>query len=120
MLRNQGAVGQRSGQGSGQGSGSGAQILPREWIAFMTSPSPANPGYGGQIWLNRPQIDGTKELFADRGPPDLFGCVGHQGQYILVWPRQRLTVVRLGKTDDAKRPALLTHLADIVNLFGDE
>ena len=103
-----------------QGSVDGRQILPREWIAFMTSPSPANPGYGGQIWLNRPQIDGTKELFADRGPPDLFGCVGHQGQYILVWPRQRLTVVRLGKTDDAKRPALLTHLADIVNLFGDE
>ena len=86
----------------------------------MTSPSPANPGYGGQIWLNRPQIDGTKELFADRGPGDLFGCVGHQGQYVLVWPRARLTVVRLGKTDDAMRPALLAHLADIVNLFEAE
>ena len=107
FLRNQGSVG-------------GAQILPREWVAFMTSPSPANPGYGAQIWLNRPQIDGTKELFPARGPADLFACVGHQGQYILVWPREKLTVVRLGKTDDAKRPALLVHLADIVNLFGGE
>ena len=107
LLRNQGSVG-------------GAQILPREWIDFMTSPSPANPGYGGQIWLNHPQVDGTKELFASRGPADLFGCVGHQGQYILVWPSQKLTVVRLGKTDDAKRPALLVHLGDIVNLFGGQ
>ena len=112
LLRNQGTV--------GEGAKAGAQILPREWIAFMTGPSPANPGYGGQIWLNRPQAEGVKELFADRGPPDLFACVGHQGQYILVWPRQGLTVVRLGKTDDANRPALLTHLADIVNLFGGQ
>ncbi len=112
LLRNQGSAGPESG--------GGARILPREWISFMTSPSPTNPGYGGQIWLNHPQIDGSKELFADRGPSDLFGCVGHQGQYVLVWPRAKLTVVRLGKTDDAKRPALLVHLADITNLFGGE
>ncbi len=116
LLRNQGAVGQSADPGSGRGG----QILPREWITFMTSPSPANPGYGAQIWLNRPQINGTKELFAERGPADLFACVGHQGQYVLVWPRQGLTVVRLGKTDDAKRPALLAHLADIVSLFSAE
>jgi CubicO group peptidase (beta-lactamase class C family) len=103
-----------------QGSVEGRQILPREWVAFMTSPSPANPGYGAQIWLNRPQIDGTKEMFADRGPPGLFACVGHLGQYVLVWPEARLTVVRLGKTIDPKRPALLAHLADIVNLFNGE
>ena len=107
LLRNQGMV-------------RGAQILPREWIAFLTSPSPTNPGYGAQIWLNKPQTDGTREMFPERGPPGLFGCVGHLGQYILVWPEGHLTVVRLGQTPDPQRPALLGHLADIVNLFSGE
>lgn len=111
----------RFGQLLGEGGAvRGAQILPRDWIAFMTSPSPANPGYGAQLWLNRPQPEDTQEMFADRGPRDLFACVGHLGQYILIWPAQRLVVVRLGKTDEAKRPALRAHLADIVNLYAGE
>lgn len=116
-LRDWGRFGQMLGDG---GSVRGAQILPRDWITFMTSPSPANSGYGAQLWLNRPQPEGTHELFATRGPADLFACVGHLGQYILVWPAQHLVVVRLGKTDEAKRPALLPHLADIVNLYAGE
>ena len=33
------------------GSVKGAQIVPRGWIEFMTTPSPRNPGYGAQLWI---------------------------------------------------------------------
>ena len=56
-------------------------------------------------------------LFPDQGPGDLFAAVGHLGQYVLVSPRQKLVVVRLGKTDDADRPALVDALAEIVALY---
>lgn len=104
FLRNGGAV-------------AGAQILPTGWVDFMTTPSPRNPGYGAQVWLNRPQPSGNEELFPGQAPADLFACIGHQGQYILVSPRQRLTVVRLGKTDGEQRPALRRRLAALVGLF---
>lgn len=95
----------------------GAQVLPRGWITFMTSPSPRNPAYGAQLWLNRKSSTGGDALFPDQGPRDLFGCVGHQGQYVLVSPSQQLTVVRLGKTDDEARPALRNRLAELVAVF---
>ena len=100
------------------GSVGGAQIVPREWIRFMVSPAPHNGGYGGQIWLNRPQPDGHEELFLAQGPASLFSCIGHLGQYVMVSPAQHLTVVRLGKTDNAARGHLVARLADVVGLFG--
>jgi len=100
------------------GSVGGAQIVPREWIRFMVSPAPHNGGYGGQIWLNRPQPDGHEELFPAQGPASLFSCIGHLGQYVMVSPAQHLTVVRLGKTDNAARGHLVARLADVVGLFG--
>ncbi len=100
-----------------EGSVKGAQIIPRAWIEFMTAPSPRNPGYGVQIWLNRPQSDGSEVLFPGRGPASIFACIGHLGQYVIVSPSQKLTVVRLGKTQDEERGALRNRLADIVSLF---
>lgn len=99
------------------GAVSGAQILPTGWVDFMTAPSPRNQGYGAQVWLNRPQPDGHEVLFPGQAPASLFACIGHQGQYILVSPRQWLTVVRLGKTDDAARGPLRQRLAELVGLF---
>lgn len=95
----------------------GAQILPRGWTEFMTTPSPRNQGYGAQIWLNRPQPDGREVLFPGAAPASMFACIGQLGQYILVSPSQRLTVVRLGKTDAAERDALRRRLADLVGVF---
>ena len=103
LLRNGGAV-------------RGAQLLPHGWIDFMIAPSPRNPGYGAQLWLNRPQADGSGALFPG-APASLFACVGHLGQYVLVSPRQKLVVVRLGKSDEEERPVLRRQLADIVALF---
>lgn len=105
FLRNGGAV-------------KGAQAVPRGWIDFMLAPSPRNPGYGAQVWLNRPQVDGHLALFPDRAPASLFACIGHLGQYVIVSPAQKLTVVRLGKTDPADRPELVRRLGNIVALYG--
>jgi CubicO group peptidase (beta-lactamase class C family) len=95
----------------------GAQILPRGWIQFMTTPNPRNQGYGAQVWLNRPQPDGREVLFPGAAPASMFACIGHLGQYVLVSPSQRLTVVRLGKTDDEQRDALRRRLAELVKVF---
>ena len=104
FLRNGGAV-------------KGAQLLPRGWIEFMTSPNPRNPGYGAQLWLNRPQADGDVVLMPGKAPASLFACLGHLGQYVIVSPAQKLTIVRLGKSTRDERKLVLDHLTEIVNLF---
>ena len=103
-----------------EGSVAGAQIVPRGWIEFMTAPSPRAPDYGAMVWLNRDSGAEREELFPGKGPDSLFAAVGHLGQYILVSPEQQLTVVRLGKTDDAERDALVDALAKIVALYPEE
>lgn len=100
-----------------QGAVKGAQLVPKGWITFMTTPSPRSPDYGAQIWLNGPSGKDRNVLFADRGPADLFSLVGHLGQYVMVSPRQGLTVVRLGKSDDAARDPVVAALGDVVALF---
>ncbi len=104
FLRNGGAV-------------KGAQLLPRGWIEFMTSPNPRNTGYGAQLWLNRPQADGDVVLMPGKAPASLFACLGHLGQYVIVSPAQKLTIVRLGKSTRDERKLVLDHLTEIVNLF---
>lgn len=103
LLRNRGRV-------------NGHQLLPARWVAFMTTPSPRNPAYGAQLWLNRKGgIDNP--LFPDRSSRKLFAAVGHQGQYILVSPAQRLVVVRIGVSTRKQQPALRSALADLLELF---
>ena len=103
FLRNNGSVG-------------GAQVVPRAWIEFMTSPSPRNPAYGAQLWLNRRPAEGEARFLPD-APSTLFAARGHLGQYILVSPEQKLTVVRLGKTQDDERGGLVERLDALVRLF---
>ena len=92
----------------------GQRLLPQTWMNFMLAPSEGDPGYGGHIWLNRRRPAGADPaLWPDRGPNDLFACIGHQGQYIIVSPSQRVTIVRLGITRDDQFPDLRRHLADL-------
>jgi CubicO group peptidase (beta-lactamase class C family) len=100
-----------------KGSVNGAQLVPRAWVEFMTSPSPAARDYGALVWLNRPSGGKRDELFADQGPRDAFALVGHLGQYVIVIPSRDLTIVRLGKTDGADRPALIGALAKVAALY---
>ena len=98
------------------GSVRGAQIVPRGWIEFMTAPSPRNPGYGAQLWLNRPRNGEDSARFPGL-PASLFACTGHLGQYVMVSPAQKLTVVRLGKSDEPQSAALRSHLGKIAGMF---
>ena len=102
------------------GSVKGAQIVPRAWIEFMVRPSPRASDYGAMTWLNRPSGGDRRVLFPDDGPRDLFAAVGHLGQYVLVSPGQHLVVVRLGKTDEVERPALVAQLQQVVALYPQE
>jgi len=104
FLRNKGAV-------------KGAQIVPVAWIAFMTRPSPRNPAYGAQVWLNRSRPDAAAPQFPTL-PASTFFCQGHLGQVILVLPSRNLTIVRLGHTPDNLRPELDARIAALAALFG--
>lgn len=100
------------------GSVNGQKLLPESWIRFMLASSPTDGAYGGHIWLNRRRPAGVgAALWPERGPNDLFACIGHQGQYIIVSPSQRLTIVRLGISTDDQFPALRSHLADLTGAF---
>ena len=94
----------------------GTQLLPASWINFMLTPSPAFAGYGGHIWLNRPEAagHGNPALWPGQGPADLFACLGHQGQFIIVSPGQRLTVVRLGISTEPQIDHVRDRLRDII------
>jgi len=98
----------------------GEQLVPQRWVEAMVTPSPRSPHYGFQTWLNRP-IPGTPAsehpLFPDRAPQSLFSLIGHMGQYVLVSPSQRVTLVRLGHSDSTERPPMLQQAADILELY---
>ncbi|RJY09616.1 serine hydrolase domain-containing protein [Aurantiacibacter aquimixticola] len=99
------------------GSVAGAQVVPRGWVDFMRQSSPASPDFGGQIWLNRDSGVEREVLFPEQGPDSAFALVGHLGQYVIVSPEQRLTVVRIGKTSEPERDALRDELAEIFALY---
>jgi len=95
----------------------GAQILPRSWVEFMTQPSPAEQGYGAQLWLNRDRADGADRLLPGKLPAGIFAAVGHLGQYVIVSPAQKVTLVRLGHSDNAERQAVRERLAEILRVL---
>jgi CubicO group peptidase (beta-lactamase class C family) len=100
-----------------QGKGIGrSQVIAPDWLNFMRAPSPTNPEYGGQTWLNRIGINGTSELFPGKGSDSVYSCIGHLGQFVIVSPEQNLVLVRVGKTDDASADfsRLRDALGDIV------
>ncbi|NNC60056.1 MAG: serine hydrolase [Erythrobacter sp.] len=99
------------------GSIGGAQILPRRWVRFMTGPSPRAEFYGGQTWLNIGADEPDNALHPIARPEGVFAMIGHMGQYVVVSPRQRLTIVRLGHSDGPQRSALLRQMNDIVELY---
>ncbi len=78
----------------------GAQLLPRQWIAFMRRASPVDPEMGAQLWRNHARADGDGLLIAGKAPPGIFACAGKGGQFVIVSPAQRVTLVRLGASGD--------------------
>jgi CubicO group peptidase (beta-lactamase class C family) len=93
----------------------GVQVVRPDWVRFVREPSPANPGYGGQFWLNRKPADGQdRALFWRAGPADAYAAIGHLGQYVIVVPSKRIVVVRLGKTQDDRLQPVRDGLATLV------
>ncbi|MEP5937609.1 MAG: serine hydrolase [Erythrobacter sp.] len=97
----------------------GEQLVPRRWVERMIAPSPRSPHYGLQTWLNRPLDDADQPhpLFPDRAPQSMFALIGHMGQYVIVSPQQRLTVVRLGHSASEDRVRMVQKLADVLELY---
>ncbi|WP_324073108.1 MAG: serine hydrolase [Erythrobacter sp.] len=96
----------------------GEQLVPQRWVEAMVMPSPARANYGFQIWLNRELPEGEEQpLFPDRAPKSLFSLIGHVGQYVLVSPEQRVTMVRLGHSQTEERKAMLQQAADVLALY---
>lgn len=98
---------------------SGEQLVPSGWVDKMLKPSPASAHYGYQIWLNRPNpdLEGAHPLFPARAPDSLFSLIGHMGQYVLVSPDQKVTLVRLGHSNREERPTMLQEAADVLALY---
>ncbi|MFD2176889.1 serine hydrolase domain-containing protein [Veronia pacifica] len=71
-----------------KGRWNGEQVISEEWIDYLLTPSPANPYYGGTIWLGDEEVLGF--------PDDMFSMRGHLGQYMTVIPSQDLVILRLG------------------------
>jgi CubicO group peptidase (beta-lactamase class C family) len=100
------------------GSVRAAQLLPTSWTRFMKTPSKNDNSYGAHIWLNRPRNNGRDQvLFPGKAPSDVFAALGHLGQFVVVSPQHRLTIVRLGKTPDDKLDPVNDQLAKLISIF---
>jgi CubicO group peptidase (beta-lactamase class C family) len=100
------------------GSVRSAQLLPTSWTRFMKTPSKTDSAYGGHIWLNRTRNEGRDQvLFPGKAPSDVFAAIGHLGQFVIVSPQHRLTIVRLGKTQDDKLDPVNDQLAKLISIF---
>ncbi len=90
------------------GNWGGEQILPNDWVEFVTTPAPAQPtgefGYGGSFWLMN-DSDGV--------PADTYAGFGNRGQYMIIIPSRDLVIVRRGY-DVAGLPRF-----DVVSLVRD-
>ncbi len=100
------------------GSVRAAQLLPTSWTRFMKTPSKTDNSYGGHIWLNRKRNDGRDQvLFPDKAPSDVFAALGHLGQFVVISPQHRLTIVRLGNTQDDQLDPIDDQLAKLISIF---
>ena len=87
----------------------GKQIVPADWIAQMSRPSPANPNYGFQIWRASPYnpkraYSTSSPLFAvAAGEPfiadDMVYFDGAGARRVYASKSRKLVIVRLGDTD---------------------
>lgn len=71
------------------GRAGGLQIIPPDWIDYVTTPTTHSDGYyGAGFWLNAPGL-----------PQDAFMMDGFQSQRTVIIPSEGLVIVRLGATN---------------------
>lgn len=83
-----------------KGRWSGEALLPDGWVDYSCTPTPGAPlgEYGAQWWLNA----GAKGDAANRSypnvPTDMCAAQGFETQRVMVFPKDKLVIVRLGLT----------------------
>jgi len=90
------------------GNWDGTQIIPKEYVALMTTTSQnINLSYGYLTWLNgkaSSMVPRSQVVFnipiASNAPADMFAALGKNGQIISVVPSQNLVVIRMGDVPD--------------------
>jgi len=93
------------------GQWQGEQILPPNWLRYVSTPAPSQPprtnnagqpipGYGAQWWLFDAGFPGL--------PTDTIAARGNRGQYLFVIPSRNLVIVRRGY-DLAGEPPFREH-----------
>ncbi|TCN63053.1 serine hydrolase domain-containing protein [Acetobacteroides hydrogenigenes] len=91
----------------------GQRILPKGWVSYTRTPTPASDGaYGASFWRKGPKS--APEL-----PGDFFSCEGHDGQYVVIIPSRQLAIVVLGyspRSSNALKLGLL--VKDVVAAVG--
>ena len=97
----------------------GTQVIAPEWLAFMKTPSPTNPEYGGQTWLNRQVGEGeVATLFPEQGMPGAVAANGHLGQLVIAGPEtgpgRGTVIVRLGNTTDTLNKPLMHTMGQVL------
>lgn len=84
----------------------------------MKTSSVNDAAYGGHLWLNKQRPEGRDQvLFPGKAPSDVFAALGHLGQFVVVSPQHRLTIVRLGKTQDSELDPINDQLAKLIAIF---
>lgn len=94
----------------------GRQVISSDWVDYALTPSPANPGYGAQIWLN------TNHSQWQNLPESSFAFSGFQSQRVIVAPDYDLVIVRMGVTvianeDTYNEPALVNGVLEALSLL---
>ncbi|MET3961981.1 CubicO group peptidase (beta-lactamase class C family) [Marmoricola sp. OAE513] len=106
------AVGQFALQ---DGVWNGTRLLPKGWMDASTIAVDVkeneDPGYATGWWANE-RADGT--LFAKELPADTYFGEGHDGQWLVVVPSQKLVVVRLGFTPTELDERVTSMTADLI------
>lgn len=71
----------------------GTQLVAPEWLAFLKTPAPTNPRYGGHVWLS---------------PNGLVSMRGHLGQFVFTGAGggHSVVLVRLGNTREDRLEAI--------------
>ena len=79
-----------------EGEWEGRQVVPREYVRAMRTPSPTEPGYGLGVWLasnDRQRREGENPFDSE----DLFWLDGRGKQRVYVFPPQKAVLVRVGE-----------------------
>ncbi|MCF4164608.1 beta-lactamase family protein [Zavarzinia compransoris] len=80
------------------GMAGGRRILPPGWVDLSARQTEGSEdfGYGAGFWTNRGEGPAIRHRLALGLPADSFMARGNQGQYVVVVPRLKLVIVRMG------------------------